>query len=126
MLRLEAGRNPHDPELTKLVGELSMQSELFRERWASRDVKYHRSGVQAAASPCGGRRRAELRVDGAAQRAGARLERLHGAREFGLRGRPQAPGILGCDARAGVRRPGHRGDDALSGQRPTAAMPASS
>ncbi len=44
MLRLEAGRNPHDPGLITLVGELSTQSELFRERWASRDVKFHRSG----------------------------------------------------------------------------------
>ena len=38
MLRLEAGRNPHDPDLIRLVGELSTQSELFRQRWASRDV----------------------------------------------------------------------------------------
>lgn len=44
MLRLEAGRNPHDPDLIRLVGELSTQSELFRERWASRDVIFHRSG----------------------------------------------------------------------------------
>jgi transcriptional regulator with XRE-family HTH domain len=44
MLRLEAGRNPHDEGLIRLVGELSTQSELFRQRWASRDVKYHRSG----------------------------------------------------------------------------------
>ena len=44
MLRMEAGRNPHDPELTKLVGELSMQSELFRSAGRPRDVKYHRSG----------------------------------------------------------------------------------
>ncbi|GAA1055229.1 transcriptional regulator [Agromyces luteolus] len=44
MLRMEVGKHPHDPELVKLVGELSTQSELFRERWASRDVKFHRSG----------------------------------------------------------------------------------
>ncbi|GAA1059289.1 helix-turn-helix transcriptional regulator [Agromyces bracchium] len=44
MLRMEVGKNPHDPELVKLVGELSTQSEQFRERWASRDVKFHRSG----------------------------------------------------------------------------------
>lgn len=44
MLRLEAGRNPHDEGLIRLVGELSTQSEVFRQRWASRDVKYHRSG----------------------------------------------------------------------------------
>ena len=44
MLRLEAGRNPHDQALIELVGELSTRSELFRQRWASQDVRYHRSG----------------------------------------------------------------------------------
>jgi transcriptional regulator with XRE-family HTH domain len=51
MLRLEAGRNPHDAELIKLVGELSTQSELFRQRWASRDVMYHRSGLKRLHHP---------------------------------------------------------------------------
>ena len=43
-LRMEAGRNPHDAELIALVGELSTRSELFRQRWASQDVRLHRSG----------------------------------------------------------------------------------
>lgn len=51
MLRLEAGRNPHDAELIRLVGELSTQSELFRERWASRDVVFHRSGLKRLHHP---------------------------------------------------------------------------
>jgi len=51
MLRLEAGRNPHDPDLIRLIGELSTQSELFRERWASRDVIFHRSGVKRLHHP---------------------------------------------------------------------------
>lgn len=51
MLRLEAGRNPHDPDLIQLVGELSTQSELFRQRWASRDVMYHRSGMKRIHHP---------------------------------------------------------------------------
>ncbi|MEA9985032.1 MULTISPECIES: helix-turn-helix transcriptional regulator [Subtercola] len=51
MLRLEAGRNPHDPDLIQLVGELSTQSELFRERWASRDVVFHRSGLKRLHHP---------------------------------------------------------------------------
>jgi transcriptional regulator with XRE-family HTH domain len=51
MLRLEAGRHPHDPELIRLIGELSTQSELFRRRWASRDVKYHRSGTKRLHHP---------------------------------------------------------------------------
>lgn len=44
MLRMEAGNNPHDEKLIALVGELSTRSELFRQRWASQDVRYHRSG----------------------------------------------------------------------------------
>jgi transcriptional regulator with XRE-family HTH domain len=51
MLRLEAGRNPHDPGLIALVGELSTQSELFRQRWASQDVQYHRSGQKRLRHP---------------------------------------------------------------------------
>ena len=44
MLRLEAGRNPNDKALIALVGELSTNSELFRQRWASQDVRFHRTG----------------------------------------------------------------------------------
>lgn len=54
MLRLEAGRNPHDRELIALVGELSTQSELFRQRWASQDVKFHRSGQKRLRHPAVG------------------------------------------------------------------------
>lgn len=51
MLRLEAGRNPHDKDLIALVGELSTQSDLFRRRWASQDVKLHRSGRKRLRHP---------------------------------------------------------------------------
>ncbi|WP_116953206.1 helix-turn-helix transcriptional regulator [Jiangella endophytica] len=51
MLRLEAGRNPHDQALIELVGELSTQSERFRQRWASHDVKFHRSGRKRLRHP---------------------------------------------------------------------------
>jgi transcriptional regulator with XRE-family HTH domain len=51
MLRLEAGRNPHDRKLIELVGELSTQSEIFRKRWASHDVQYHRSGQKRLRHP---------------------------------------------------------------------------
>lgn len=51
MLRLEAGRNPHDKALIELVGELSTQSETFRRRWASQDVRYHRSGTKRLRHP---------------------------------------------------------------------------
>jgi hypothetical protein len=51
MLRLEAGRTPHDPELIRLIGELSTQSEIFRLRWASHDVQFHRSGRKRLRHP---------------------------------------------------------------------------
>ncbi|MBT2555472.1 helix-turn-helix domain-containing protein [Arthrobacter sp. ISL-5] len=38
ILRLEAGRNPLNEELTALIGELSTISPYFREDWARRDV----------------------------------------------------------------------------------------
>ncbi|MFJ5986350.1 helix-turn-helix transcriptional regulator [Lentzea sp. NPDC092896] len=51
MLRLEAGRNPHDRKLIELVGELSTRSDVFRSRWASHDVQYHRSGQKRLRHP---------------------------------------------------------------------------
>jgi transcriptional regulator with XRE-family HTH domain len=54
MLRLEAGRNPHDKDLINLVGELSTQSELFRQHWASHNVKFHRNGRKRIRHPAVG------------------------------------------------------------------------
>ncbi|RDI63542.1 helix-turn-helix transcriptional regulator [Nocardia pseudobrasiliensis] len=54
-LRMQAGRDPHDEELIALVGELSTRSELFRQRWASRDVRLHRSGRKRMRHPIVGR-----------------------------------------------------------------------
>jgi transcriptional regulator with XRE-family HTH domain len=54
MLRLEAGRNPHDKALIELIGELSTRSELFRRRWAAHDVKFHRSGRKRLRHPAVG------------------------------------------------------------------------
>ena len=51
MLRLEAGKNPHDKGLIELVGRLSTSSELFRQRWASHDVQFHRSGRKRLRHP---------------------------------------------------------------------------
>ena len=45
-LRVEAGRDPYDRDLTELVGELSMRSDEFRVRWAAHDVGEYRAGVQ--------------------------------------------------------------------------------
>jgi transcriptional regulator with XRE-family HTH domain len=46
ILRAEAGRDPHDRNLSDLIGELSTRSDDFRVRWASHDVKQHISGVK--------------------------------------------------------------------------------
>jgi hypothetical protein len=50
MLRLEAARL-HDKALIELVGELSTRSGLFRRRWASHDVQFHRSGQKRLRHP---------------------------------------------------------------------------
>ncbi|OBF58903.1 transcriptional regulator [Mycobacterium sp. 852002-53434_SCH5985345] len=50
-LRMQAGRNPHDEQLIALVGELSTRSDLFRQRWASQDVRLHRSGRKRLRHP---------------------------------------------------------------------------
>jgi len=55
LLRLEAGRGPHDRQLRELVCELSSGSEVFRRHWASHDVQYHRSGLKQIRHPVVGR-----------------------------------------------------------------------
>ena len=54
MLRLEAGRNPHDRELNALVGELSMSSGLFAALWAGHDVRIHTTGTKRFHHPVAG------------------------------------------------------------------------
>jgi hypothetical protein len=51
MIRLEAGRDPLNAELTALIGELSTRSPRFREDWAGHDVHEHRTGVKAFRHP---------------------------------------------------------------------------
>jgi transcriptional regulator with XRE-family HTH domain len=50
-LRAEAGKNPHDRELSVLVGELSTRSEEFATRWAAQNVRFHRSGFKQIHHP---------------------------------------------------------------------------
>jgi transcriptional regulator with XRE-family HTH domain len=50
-LRLYAGRHPEDPELSALVGELSVKSEEFRRLWATHDVKEKGHGVKRMRHP---------------------------------------------------------------------------
>jgi transcriptional regulator with XRE-family HTH domain len=46
VLRSAAGRDPYDRGLSDLVGELSTQSEAFRTRWATHNVRFHLNGVK--------------------------------------------------------------------------------
>ncbi|WP_394431048.1 helix-turn-helix domain-containing protein [Streptomyces sp. SGAir0957] len=50
-LRLYAGQHPDDPELSALVGELSVKSEQFRTLWATHDVKEKGHGVKRMRHP---------------------------------------------------------------------------
>ncbi|MFD3523163.1 helix-turn-helix transcriptional regulator [Streptomyces sp. NPDC058653] len=51
ILRIEAGRHPHDPALTELIGELATRSTAFRTRWAANDVRTARSGAKTFRHP---------------------------------------------------------------------------
>ncbi len=51
IMRHTAGVDPHDRRLSQLVGELSMQSQEFRTRWASHDVRFHTSGTKRMIHP---------------------------------------------------------------------------
>jgi transcriptional regulator with XRE-family HTH domain len=51
ILRAEAVRDPYDKDLTELIGELSTRSEPFRQRWATHDVRYHRTDVKGFHHP---------------------------------------------------------------------------
>lgn len=51
ILRMEAGRNPLNEDLTSLIAELSARSQNFREDWARHDVHVHRSGAKSFHHP---------------------------------------------------------------------------
>jgi len=61
VLRAEAGREPHDRVLRKLVGELSTLSPDFRTMWASHDVRIRHEGVKRLNHPEVGRREMTFR-----------------------------------------------------------------
>src|SRR3954470_2913066 len=46
LLPAQAGRAPHDRNLSDLVGELSTRSEDFRVRWAAHNVRSHQTGAK--------------------------------------------------------------------------------
>jgi hypothetical protein len=51
ILRSAAGRDPHDRDLSDLVGELATQSEAFRTHWAAHDVRFHATAVKHLTHP---------------------------------------------------------------------------
>jgi transcriptional regulator with XRE-family HTH domain len=51
VLRTAAGRDPHDRNLSDLVGELSTQSDEFRTRWAAHNVRFHETGTKELHHP---------------------------------------------------------------------------
>jgi transcriptional regulator with XRE-family HTH domain len=50
-LRSEAGQNAYDRGLPDLVGELSTRSHEFRTRWATHNVRFHRTGTKRLHHP---------------------------------------------------------------------------
>jgi hypothetical protein len=51
ILRIAAGRWPHEHELVQLVGELSLGSEAFRRLWASHHVHEKTHGAKRLRHP---------------------------------------------------------------------------
>jgi transcriptional regulator with XRE-family HTH domain len=51
ILRWAAGHDPHDRDLSDLVGELATQSEAFRTRWAQHNVRFHNAAVKQLHHP---------------------------------------------------------------------------
>lgn len=54
LLRTEAGRAPHDTDLTGLIGELVTRSEEFRTAWAKHNVRLHHTGRKSFRHPAVG------------------------------------------------------------------------
>jgi hypothetical protein len=51
MLRMAAGRNPDDPELAALEGELSVHSSIFRQYWNKHHVYEKSTGMTQLCHP---------------------------------------------------------------------------
>jgi transcriptional regulator with XRE-family HTH domain len=51
LLRTEAGRDPHNKDLTDLIGELATRSDEFRTRWGAHDVRLHHNGIKRFRHP---------------------------------------------------------------------------
>jgi hypothetical protein len=55
LLRTEAGRDPHNRELTDMIGELATRSEEFRTLWGAHNVRLHQAGTKHFNHPIVGR-----------------------------------------------------------------------
>ncbi|MFJ2865658.1 helix-turn-helix domain-containing protein [Kitasatospora sp. NPDC087314] len=55
MLRLDAGRDPDDPRLASLIGELSLKSADFRRLWAAHGIQDKGHGTKQLHHPVVGR-----------------------------------------------------------------------
>ncbi|MFI5436820.1 helix-turn-helix domain-containing protein [Rhodococcus baikonurensis] len=53
-LRMDAGKNPNDPRLAEIVGELSVHDPDFRRWWASHDVVRQTDGIKVLNHPVAG------------------------------------------------------------------------
>ena len=53
-MRGYAGKQPHDKQLTDLIGELVTRSDAFRTRWAAHNVRFHRTGLKRIHHPIAG------------------------------------------------------------------------
>ncbi|WP_218914621.1 helix-turn-helix transcriptional regulator [Amycolatopsis endophytica] len=54
MLRLDAGRNPGDPQLSALIGDLSIHSAEFRDWWPDHQVHRRTTGAKGYHHPVAG------------------------------------------------------------------------
>ena len=54
IMRVEAGRDPHDRTLQDLVGELTTRSETFARLWSAHDVRTHGTGTKRFRHPVAG------------------------------------------------------------------------
>jgi hypothetical protein len=50
-LRVEAGKDPYDRDLSDLVGELSTQSDEIPDRWVAHNVRFHDTGTKRMHHP---------------------------------------------------------------------------
>ena len=106
ILRSAAGRDPHDRDLSDLVGELATQSEAFRTHWAAHNVRFHANGRQALPPPR--RRRAQPQLQPPGPRRRPRADDLHLRRRARLPLRGGAPGCSEA-GRPPRTRPPHPG-----------------